>query len=125
MEVFGLHEYIKDVTRRLGKLGALAVAPDYYFRQGNLASISEIKDLMPLVNAKSDTELISDLDATVRWAEAQGGDRNRIRHHRLLPRWENRLGILCREQRRESRSFVLRIAHRSGGAKIDLAEKPD
>src|SRR3984885_12323380 len=32
MEVFGLHEYIKDVVRRLGKLGALAVAPDYYFR---------------------------------------------------------------------------------------------
>jgi carboxymethylenebutenolidase len=78
MEVFGLHEYIKDVTRRLGKLGALAVAPDYYFRQGNLTSISEIKDLMPLVNAKSDAELISDLDATVRWAEAQGGDRNRV-----------------------------------------------
>ena len=34
MEVFGLHEYIKDVTRRLAKLGALAVAPDYYFRKG-------------------------------------------------------------------------------------------
>ena len=29
MEIFGLHEYIKDVTRRLGKLGALAIAPDY------------------------------------------------------------------------------------------------
>jgi carboxymethylenebutenolidase len=34
MEIFGLHEYIKDVTRRLAKLGALAVAPDYYFRKG-------------------------------------------------------------------------------------------
>jgi carboxymethylenebutenolidase len=34
MEVFGLHEYIKDVTRRLAKLGAFAVAPDYYFRKG-------------------------------------------------------------------------------------------
>jgi carboxymethylenebutenolidase len=32
MEVFGLHEHIKDVTRRLGKLGAFAIAPDYYFR---------------------------------------------------------------------------------------------
>jgi len=78
MEVFGLHEYIKDVTRRLGKLGALAVAPNYYFRQGNLAGISEIKDLMPLVNAKSDAELISDLDTTIRWAQAQGGDGSRI-----------------------------------------------
>src|SRR6267378_1682306 len=36
MEVFGLHEYIRDVTRRLAKLGAFAVAPDYYFRKGDL-----------------------------------------------------------------------------------------
>lgn len=78
MEIFGLHEYIKDVTRRLGKLGALAVAPDYYFRQGQLAGISDIRSLMPLVNAKPDTELIADLDATVRWAEAQGGDKDRV-----------------------------------------------
>ena len=32
MEIFGLHEYIKDVTRRLAKAGALAIAPNYYFR---------------------------------------------------------------------------------------------
>jgi len=78
MEIFGLHAYIQDVTRRLGKLGALAVAPDYYFRLGQLAGISEIPKLMPLVNSKTDAELISDLDATVRWAIAQGGDQNRI-----------------------------------------------
>ena len=36
MEIFGLHEYIKDVTRRVAKLGAFAVAPDYYFRNGRL-----------------------------------------------------------------------------------------
>jgi carboxymethylenebutenolidase len=78
MEIFGLHEYIKDVTRRLGKLGALAVAPDYYFRQGRLTGIGDIQKLMPLVNAKPDAELISDLTATVRWAEDQGGDKNRV-----------------------------------------------
>ena len=32
MEIFGLHEYIRDVTRRWAKAGAFAVAPDYYFR---------------------------------------------------------------------------------------------
>ena len=37
-EIFGLHEYIKDVTRRLAKLGAFAVAPDYYFRKGDPAA---------------------------------------------------------------------------------------
>jgi len=79
MEIFGLHEYIKDVTRRLAKLGALAVAPDYYFRKGtDLTKIAEIKDLLPIVNAKPDAELLSDLDAIVAWAKSQGGDSSRL-----------------------------------------------
>ena len=78
MEIFGLHEYIKDVTRRLAKLGALAVAPDYYFRKGDLTKITEMPQLMPLVNAKPDAELFSDLDATVAWAKQQGGDTSRL-----------------------------------------------
>ncbi len=41
MEIFGLHEYIKDVTRRLAKLGAFAVAPDYYFIP--VASVEALK----------------------------------------------------------------------------------
>lgn len=77
-EIFGLHEYIKDVTRRLGKLGALAIAPDYYFRKGDIAKISEMPQIFPLVNAKTDAELFSDLDATVAWAKAQGGNTDRL-----------------------------------------------
>ena len=79
MEIFGLHEYIKDVTRRLAKLGALAVAPDYYFRKGeDLTKITEIPKLMPLVNSKPDAELLADLDATVAWAKSQGGDTDKL-----------------------------------------------
>jgi carboxymethylenebutenolidase len=78
MEIFGLHEYIKDVTRRLAKLGAFAIAPDYYFRLGDLTKIGDIKKLMPLVNSKADSELFSDLDATVQWAASQGGDTSRL-----------------------------------------------
>jgi carboxymethylenebutenolidase len=79
MEIFGLHEYIRDVTRRLGKLGALAVAPDYYFRKGeDLTKITDFPKLMPIVNSKPDAELLSDLDATVAWAKSQGGDTNRL-----------------------------------------------
>jgi carboxymethylenebutenolidase len=78
MEVFGLHEFIKDVVRRLGKLGAFAVAPDYYFRKGDLTQITNFAQLMPLVNSKPDQELFSDLDATVAWAKAQGGDGSRL-----------------------------------------------
>ena len=79
MEIFGLHEYIKDVTRRLGKLGAFAVAPDYYFRKGvDLTKITDMPQLMPLVNSKPDAELLSDLDATAAWAKSQGGDTSRL-----------------------------------------------
>ena len=78
MEVFGLHEHIKDVTRRLGKLGAFAVAPDYYFRLGDLTQIAEPSQLMSLVNGKPDHELFADLDATVDWAKSEGGDTDRL-----------------------------------------------
>ena len=75
MEIFGLHEYIKDVTRRLAKLGAFAVAPDYYYRKGaDLTKITDIPQLLPIVNSKPDAELLSDLDSTVAWAKSQGGD---------------------------------------------------
>ena len=78
MEIFGLHEYIKDVTRRAAKLGALAIAPDYYFRKGDLTKVTEMPQLMPLVNSKPDAELFSDLDATVAWAKQQGGNTGRL-----------------------------------------------
>jgi carboxymethylenebutenolidase len=79
MEIFGLHEYIKDVTRRLAKLGAFAVAPDYYFRKGvDLTGIADIQQLLPIVNSKPDAELFFDLDSTVAWAKSQGGDTSRL-----------------------------------------------
>jgi carboxymethylenebutenolidase len=78
MEIFGLHEYIRDVTRRLGKLGALAVAPDYYFRKGDLTKVTEMPQLFPIVNAKTDAELFADLDATVAWAKSQGANTDRL-----------------------------------------------
>lgn len=74
MEVFGLHEYIRDVCRRLAKLGVFAIAPDYYFRSGDLTKISDIQQLLPQVNAKADAELMIDLDATAAWAGSRGGD---------------------------------------------------
>ncbi|HLI98826.1 MAG TPA: dienelactone hydrolase family protein [Bradyrhizobium sp.] len=79
MEIFGLHEYIRDVTRRMAKLGALAIAPDYYYRKGvDLTKITDIPQLLPIVNSKPDAELLSDLDSTVAWAKAQGGNTERL-----------------------------------------------
>ena len=82
MEIFGLHEWVKDVTRRVGHLGAFAVAPNYYFRYEtngvDLTKIDDIQKLLPIVNGKTDAELYADLDATVAWARAQGGDGTRL-----------------------------------------------
>ncbi len=72
-EVFGIHEYIKDTCRRLAKAGYLAVAPDYYFRQGDPSKAADIQAVLAIVNKKPDPELFSDLDATVRWATTTDG----------------------------------------------------
>jgi carboxymethylenebutenolidase len=79
MEVFGLHEYIKDICRRLAKLGYMGVAPDLYARQGDLLRQTDIKEILKIVGAKPDSQLMSDLDATVAWAKASGkGDTGRL-----------------------------------------------
>jgi carboxymethylenebutenolidase len=82
MEIFGLHEWVKDITRRVGHLGAFAIAPNYYFRaETNGVDLTKVDDptkLFPIVNAKTDTELFADLDATVAWAKSQGGDTSRL-----------------------------------------------
>jgi carboxymethylenebutenolidase len=82
MEIFGLHEWVKDITRRVGHLGAFAVAPNYYFRSEtngvDLTKIEDFQKLFPIVNTKTDTELFSDLDATVAWAKSKGGNGKRL-----------------------------------------------
>src|SRR5262249_45531874 len=48
-EIFGVHEHIKDITRRLAKLGYLAVAPELYFRQGDVSKIENFKEIISRV----------------------------------------------------------------------------
>ncbi len=72
-EIFGVHEHIKDICRRLAKLGYFAIAPELYARQGNPAEISDIKELVAKIVAKvPDAEVMSDLDAAVAYAKATG-----------------------------------------------------
>jgi carboxymethylenebutenolidase len=79
MEVFGLHEWIKDVCRRFAKAGYLAVAPDYYFRQGKLDGATDFQtQIAPIVMRKPDDELITDIDASIAFAAADGGDAARV-----------------------------------------------
>src|SRR4029078_241092 len=72
-EIFGVHEHIKDICRRLAKLGYLAVAPELYARQGDVSGMSNIQDIISKVVSKvPDTQVMSDLAATAAWAKKTG-----------------------------------------------------
>jgi carboxymethylenebutenolidase len=79
-EIFGVHEYIKDVCRRFAKLGYLAVAPELFARQGNVSTIADPQEIIAKVVSKvPDAQVMSDIDATVAWAaKSSGGDAGRV-----------------------------------------------
>ncbi len=78
-EIFGVHEYIKDVCRRLAKQGYMAIAPQMYARQGDVLSLSSIDDIRKIVAKVPDAQVMSDLDAAVAFAKASGkADVNRL-----------------------------------------------
>ena len=73
-EVFGLHEHIKDICRRLAKDGYCAVAPDLYVRQGSTLQMTDLKEILAFVGKVPDAQVLGDLDASLRWAGKNGGD---------------------------------------------------
>jgi len=79
-EIFGVHDYIKDVCRRLAKAGYCAVAPELYARQGDLSTMTDAKVIIRDVIAKTpDAQWIADLDAAAAWAvSASNGDGTRL-----------------------------------------------
>jgi carboxymethylenebutenolidase len=78
-EIFGVHEYIKDVCRRLAKLGYLAVATEYYARIGDLSKMTDVKQIVGEVISKApDAQYMADLDSTAAWAARNGGIAERV-----------------------------------------------
>jgi carboxymethylenebutenolidase len=79
-EIFGVHEHIRDVCRRLAKLGYFAVAPELFARQGDVSKMSDVTEILATVVSRvPDAQVLSDLDATVAWANETGmADTNRL-----------------------------------------------
>ncbi len=78
-EIFGVHEHIKDVCRRFAKLGYLAIAPELYARQGDASGYTDNAKLFAdIVNKVPDAQVMSDLDACVKWASTNGGNATRL-----------------------------------------------
>lgn len=73
-EIFGVHEHIKDVARRLAKLGYLAVAPELYARQGDASKYTDTSLLInEIVSKVADAQVMADLDAAAAWAAKNDG----------------------------------------------------
>jgi carboxymethylenebutenolidase len=67
-EIWGLHEHIKDVTRRVAKEGYFAIANEPYYKIGELWKIEDIKQVVAGANQLPDDQMFKDLDATLAWA---------------------------------------------------------
>ena len=76
-EVFGVHDYIKDICRRLAHLGYFAIAPEIYARLADMAKV-QASELPGIIARAPDATVMSDLDAAVSWAASQGGDAGRL-----------------------------------------------
>jgi len=79
-EIFGVHEHIKDICRRLAKVGYLAVAPELYARQGDVSKMADTQEIFSKVVSKvPDAQVMADLDAAADWAGKSGkGDLKRL-----------------------------------------------
>jgi carboxymethylenebutenolidase len=67
-EIFGVHEHMQDVCRRFAKLGYLAIAPELFVRQGDVSKLTSVDEIRLIVAKVPDAQVLSDLDATVKWA---------------------------------------------------------
>jgi carboxymethylenebutenolidase len=78
-EIFGVHEHIKDLCRRLAKSGHMAIAPEMYARQGDVSKLEKFEEIRPIVAKVPDSQVMSDLDAAVAYAEGTGkGDTGKL-----------------------------------------------
>jgi carboxymethylenebutenolidase len=73
-EVFGLHEHICDIVRRLAKLGFVAIAPDFLIRYGDPQKAPDIEAIRAIVAKVPDAETMAIFDEALAYAAGRGGD---------------------------------------------------
>ena len=78
-EIFGVHEYIADTTRRFAKLGYLAIAPEFFIRAGDPNSFGTVAEIQSNIVAKTpDPQVLGDFKAAITWAGKNGGDLKKV-----------------------------------------------
>ena len=74
-EIWGVHEYIRDSTRRFAKAGYHAVAPELFKREGGVAQLTNVQDILKIVLGQKREQTLGDLKAAVDWAKTRQGAR--------------------------------------------------
>jgi carboxymethylenebutenolidase len=71
-EIFGIHDYIKDICRRLARLGYVAVAPAFFYRSGvDLPALTDMQKIIPIVQQASPAQVDGDVRATSIWLKSR------------------------------------------------------
>ncbi|PQZ76330.1 MULTISPECIES: dienelactone hydrolase family protein [unclassified Brevundimonas] len=70
-EIFGVHEYIRDICRRLAKAGYAAVAPAFFVRKADPAPLSDMSAIMAIVGAAGYDQVMGDVGAALEWIGLQ------------------------------------------------------
>lgn len=70
-EIFGIHEYIKDVCRRWAKEGYVAIAPDFFHRAGNPAPMTDYAEIRKIVATAHHAQVMGDVQTTLGWLNKQ------------------------------------------------------
>ena len=66
-EIFGIHEYIKDVCRRFAREGYVALAPDYFDRAGDPAPLTDFASIRTIVATATLEQVMADTRGGVAW----------------------------------------------------------
>lgn len=129
-EIFGLHEYIRDVCRRFAHAGFFALAPDLFARQGDPRAATSVDELLErIVSRVSDAQVMADLDVSLRWAEQRGA--NAWRSHVVGFCWGGRIAWLYAVHRPALVAAAAFYGRLSGSVRpetprhpLDLVEEP-
>jgi carboxymethylenebutenolidase len=68
-EIFGMHEHIKDVTRRFAKEGFLSITFEPYAREGGVLHLPDMPSVRKVVDSVPDMRVLTDLDALAAYAK--------------------------------------------------------
>ena len=70
-EIFGVHEYIRDLCRRLARAGFAAVAPAFFSRVEDPAGLTDMSRIQQIVGAAGYEQVMGDVSATLDWVNQQ------------------------------------------------------